>query len=156
MEITQDYLCSRFFVVDGVLHRKISTGEIRAMDSYGELGYVRVKVCGRVVYAHRIIFLMHNGFLPEYVDHIDGNTKNNDPLNLRAASASENACNRRLGSSNKTGHKNVNIDKKSGLYRVQVWKDGVPHRGFHSDIESAANHAAMLRESLHLGFARHK
>lgn len=155
MEITQSYLLGKFIVINGVLHRKISTGEMRPMNSYDALGYVRIKVLGKVVYAHRMVFLMSNGFLPEYVDHIDGNPKNNDPMNLRAATPSDNNCNRKIGSNNTSGFKGVSFHKESGRWISQVSKNGVVIRKSCSSLDDAMLHSQNARRQLHKSFVKH-
>ncbi len=155
MEITQDYLIGKFFVVDGVLHRRLSNGKVRTMDSYDDLGYVRLKVLGKVVYAHRIVFLMTHGFLPVYVDHIDGDPMNNDPSNLRAATPTENNCNRRIGYDNESGFKGIHFDKRSGRWVSSVRKSGLLVRKFFYDIDEAKQHNKAIRLELHGDFARY-
>ena len=49
-------------------------------------GYLQVGIQKKKYYVHRLIFLYHFGFLPESVDHIDGDKNNNRIENLRAAS----------------------------------------------------------------------
>lgn len=71
------------------------TGHLRAKD-----GYVTTRFKGKTVTAHRIVFLLHYKYLPEFVDHINGVRHDNRPENLRAASRSENGRNRK---SSKTG-----------------------------------------------------
>ncbi|AXY81790.1 hypothetical protein [Pectobacterium phage Lelidair] len=44
--------------------------------------------------AHRVVFFLTHGYWPVSVDHLDGNTLNNNPSNLRAATLSENQHNR--------------------------------------------------------------
>lgn len=46
------------------------------------------------VLVHRLIFLMHHGYLPEMVDIINGNKTDNRVENLRAATRIQNAMNR--------------------------------------------------------------
>jgi hypothetical protein len=57
------------------------------------LDYLLFKLHGKTCANHRAIFFIFNGFWPEVVDHIDGNTLNNKIENLRAATKSENKCN---------------------------------------------------------------
>ena len=39
--------------------------------------YARIEINGVRFLAHRIVFLMFHGYLPRFVDHIDGNKCNN-------------------------------------------------------------------------------
>lgn len=52
--------------------------------------YYRGKLLGVHHFAHRVVFYLAYGYMPEQVDHIDGNQLNNNPKNLRDVSASEN------------------------------------------------------------------
>jgi len=58
-------------------------------------GYRQLKYKGKRYLVHRIIFFLVNGFLPEQVDHIDGDPSDNNPNNLRAATHSQNMINRK-------------------------------------------------------------
>lgn len=104
---------------------------------------------------HRIIFLMHNGYLPEVVDHIDGNPLNNKIENLRAASLSQNQQNAKLAKTNTSGLKGVHFDKRDKVWIVQIWANGkrINHR--HKDCITAEQDARELREKYHGAFARH-
>lgn len=78
-------------------------GYLRAKISYGEwAGYVSV---------HRICFFIYHGYLPEVVDHIDGDVRNNSIDNLRAANWQSNTWNRDANRGTKTGYKGVHIIK---------------------------------------------
>lgn len=54
-------------------------------------------------YAHRIVFILSNGYdpAPLQVDHIDRDSRNNHPSNLRAVTRSENQRNRRSFAKNR-------------------------------------------------------
>ena len=45
-------------------------------------GYRMVRFDGQKEHCHRIVFFLANGYLPEFVDHIDGCRENNSPSNL--------------------------------------------------------------------------
>lgn len=55
--------------------------------------YLVGRVANQLVYAHRVVFFLANGYLPEVVDHRDRNTLNNLPSNLRASTHVQNARN---------------------------------------------------------------
>jgi hypothetical protein len=73
-------------------------------------------------YLHRLIFLMHHGYLPKLIDHIDGNPSNNRIENLRAATVSQNGCNRNAAKKNKLGIKGLYLCP-NGTYRSTVIKN---------------------------------
>lgn len=68
------------------------------------IGYIRVKVFGKIYKAHRLAFLYMEGSFPECdVDHIDGIGLNNAWVNLRPASMLENAQNHSKQKNNISG-----------------------------------------------------
>lgn len=60
-------------------------------------GYLQTRVHGRKLYNHKIIWIMHNGEVPEgmKVDHKDVSKDNNRIGNLRLATGTQNAVNTR-------------------------------------------------------------
>lgn len=85
-------------------------------------GYVRVKVCGRYLLAHRVIWaIMYDRWPTEIIDHKDRDRSNNRLSNLREATKSENCTN----SLRKDGkHKGIRFDKRRGTFHVRLTKDG--------------------------------
>lgn len=66
--------------------------------------------CGyRHYLAHRFVWFLHNGEIPNGldIDHIDGDRSNNKISNLRLATRSQNLRNKKISKSNKTGFKGV-------------------------------------------------
>lgn len=72
--------------------------------------------------AHRIIWQMHNGPIPQgmMVDHIDGNPFNNRLENLRLATAHDNMRNSRRHSINNHGVKGVSWDKHNRKWQTEI------------------------------------
>lgn len=83
---------------EGKLFWKINSGnnmvKCKAAGSITKDGYYRLKYKGKKYFNHRIIFEMHNGYLPDIIDHIDQNKLNNNLDNLRVANRSLNMLNR--------------------------------------------------------------
>ncbi len=104
------------------------------------LGYRRIHLLGTGMFAcHRIIFFMHHGWLPEFVDHIDGDCTNNRIENLRAATASQNARNCKVYATNTTGAKGVYWHKGIEKWTAAIKKDGrLIHLGKFDHIFEAA------------------
>ena len=69
----------------------------------GVRGYWDITLLGRKWGVHRVIWVMHHGVWPSYIDHIDGNPSNNLLDNLRSVTHRENLRNCRRRKENKTG-----------------------------------------------------
>jgi hypothetical protein len=119
-------------------------------------GYCRIELDGYDYAAHRLAWLYVHGVWPDgQLDHINGNRSDNRLCNLREATASGNACNRKRRRDNTTGAKGVCWDKEARRFRVIVSVGGKRrHVGrFHGLAEaSSAYDAAVLQ--MHGEFAR--
>jgi hypothetical protein len=121
-----------FTYKDGVLYWKNKRKGARKCRLAGAIkdGYIRVSVDQKLLYAHRIIFLMHHGYLPEYIDHVNRNKSDNRIENLRECTLNQNSRNTTVRAG-ETGFKGVssapknrfrayiNVDKKQkflGIY----------------------------------------
>jgi hypothetical protein len=101
-------------------------------------GYSMVRVSAIPIGVHRIIFLMHNGFLPGFVDHIDGNPSNNQISNLRSATHSQNLQNMKTPSHNTSGQKGVSFHATNGKWTAHIKINGkLKHLGSFSDFLDA-------------------
>ena len=69
----------------------------------------------RTIFMHRVLC----GSALE-VDHIDGNSLNNQRANLRPCTRSENCANRKKPKHNKSGHKGVTWHKATGKWRATI------------------------------------
>jgi len=142
---------------NGNLYWKINRSMMKVGDQAGNIndrGYSYVGINNRKYSTHRIIFLMHYGYMPECIDHIDGNKANNNIKNLRLATVSQNNQNVKIRKDNKTGIKGVSKDR--GMFRVCVSVKGKnKHCGYFDDIELAELVAIEARNKFHGEFANH-
>lgn len=119
-------------------------------------GYLQFSSKKKNYRAHRVIFFLHYGFVPDRIDHIDGNILNNSPENLRPANHSENMqnCKRRYCSN--TGIKGVSYVTRTKKYLAQVEcnNERVLSMSF-DDIELAELVVVEARNLYHGSFARH-
>ena len=124
--ITQKELLDSFEYKDGNLYWKIAKQKTIIGNLAGSKlknGYFHVQLNGKFILNHRAIFLMHNGFLPKYVDHIDGNPLNNKIENLREATAAQNSWNQKFKGS-ASGFKGVTWNKQDKKWQPQIRANG--------------------------------
>ena len=101
-------------------------------------GYKQIRFQGKSYLAHRIAFLLHHGWLPNTIDHKDGNKANNKISNLRAADSSLNNANKPVSKRNKTGIKGVHKATNSEKFVSQIAKNKkIFHLGMFNNIEEA-------------------
>ena len=137
-----------FIEIDGQVYRKVGSAN---PDGYVYIGYNR-----RYLSAHRIVFLLNNGYLPEIVDHVDCNPSNNAISNLRAANKSTNGMNKKLRCDSTTGVKNVTWHKLRSRWQVSLSVNKKRKTiGYFADIELAELVATEARNKYHGEFANH-
>lgn len=150
--------------VNSLLEYDPETGDLfwkrRPAGSLHSAGYLTISL-GRYAYkAHRLIYLMVNGRWPDgLIDHLDGDGTNNAIKNLREATFSQNAMNRKIRSDNTSGYKGVSFMKKINKWSayVNIPGDGGTKRHYLGVFNTAeeANQACMkARAELHGAFAR--
>lgn len=113
---------------DGILIRKVATsnsvnvGDV--INGIAKNGYIRVTVESRRMYAHQVIYHMHHGHCPEYIDHIDQNKINNKIDNLRGATNKENSCNTPKLSGCTSKFKGVYWHKQGNKWNAKIKYNG--------------------------------
>ena len=118
-------------------------------------GYTRIKLDGKKYRQHRLVYLYHKGYLPEFVDHKDGDPTNDRIDNLRECSRAQNMQNCKLRKDNKSGTTGVCYHPSSGKWRVTVTANKrVHYLGRFEDKELAELIASEAREFYHGEFAR--
>lgn len=119
-------------------------------------GYLCVGINYKSYRAHRLIFLMHKGYLPKTIDHINGDKLDNRIENLRAATVGQNQHNRKTNANNTSGYKGVSWNKGCNKWLSQIKLEGKRiHLGYFDNLEEAAEVLRKAREELHGDFAHH-
>lgn len=137
--LTQDLLHEVFIYTPdtGKLIRRVGTNK-KGPPSVN-LWYPRVCLNGKTHDIHRIIWLMVYGVIPKdtFIDHINGDKRDNRLANLRLASRSGNSRNSKLPVNNTSGFKGVTAE--GGSYRARLLLNGVrTHVGLYPTATEAA------------------
>lgn len=156
--LNQKLLLELFEYKDGHLYwKKNANSSVKTGDKAGSIrndGYWRIGINGKAHTAHRTIFLYHHGFLPQNIDHINGIKTDNRIENLRAATNSQNQCNAKINTKNKSGIKGVCWNKKAKKWVVYLYINGkYKDFGKYFDINVAKFVADTMRHKYHGEFA---
>ncbi len=148
-ELTAEQLHQVFEYRDGDLYWKPS--KAGTIDGGG---YYQTGIQGKYFKNHRLIFLMHHGYLPALIDHIDGNRLNNRIENLRPATRSQNSFNSMKSKSNTSGVKGVSWRKDLKKYRARLYANKKTYElGLFKTMEEAEQAIADARNKHHGEFA---
>ena len=92
----------------------------------GRKMYVVARIGGRLLYAHRIIWEMQHGPIPDgmWIDHANRNEWDNRMSNLRIASPSQNGMNKKMQSNNSTGAVGVYWCARFSVWQAKVFVGG--------------------------------
>ena len=159
--ITKELLHKLFEYKDGILYWKEhkAMNKVKAGSEAGTKksdGRIVISIDYKMYKAHRLIFLYHHGYLPNLIDHIDGNNLNNRIENLREANKSQNALNSKLSKSNKSGVKGVFWHKRDKKWCVKFQVNGTQkYFGTYHDIDVAKFVVEAMRCKYHGNFANH-
>lgn len=116
-------------------------------------GYSKLKVDGRFVFAHRVIWKMHHGDDPHQIDHINGDRADNRIENLRAAVGGENNRASRRNTS-ATGFKGVIRASRSEKFEARIKLNGKQrHLGTYPTANDAARAYDAAAVEMHGSFA---
>tara|TARA_R110000868_G_C10504686_1_gene731523 strand:+ start:54 stop:566 length:513 start_codon:yes stop_codon:yes gene_type:complete len=159
MSLEQNLIKELFEYRDGTLYNKITRGSNGKINTPAGCvnGDGRHQICiqGVIYKTHRLIFLLHNGWLPKCIDHIDGNQLNNKIENLRPATHSENMWNVGVKSNNTSGEKGVGWDKIKKRFVAYTFKNGkkiYASPAYHNHFDTAVLAVRELRERIHGDF----
>lgn len=157
--ITQQEALDLFDYRDGALfYRQRPSQNTLAGDKAGYTDnncYRKLSIKNKRYQEHRIIFLMHHGYLPDTIDHIDGNPANNRIENLREATQQQNCYNSGMHGRNTSGERGVAWSKTWGKWQAYVNANKKrKFLGYFEDLELAALVASEARTLYHGNFAR--
>jgi len=134
-----------FVYDDGVLRNRVQRNSRALLGGVAgfvnNAGYRAVSFRYKQLLVHRIVFAMHCGYLPEMIDHIDGNKLNNRIENLRACNISQNIMNTKKRSGKSSVYKGVSFarSRNTAPWQAAVKKDGRQiYLGYFDDEKSAA------------------
>ena len=137
-----------------------STGVFRAVSSGRVLctkhprGYVRVKVGGFDVLAHRLAWYIEHKQEPKLIDHINRVKADNRIANLREATPSQNQCNRGVQSNSSSGFTGVAKTRQGDKWQAYIKLDGKrSHLGVFAKLEDALAARQSAEKELMGGFA---
>lgn len=117
-------------------------------------GYVVISFNGKKVKAHQLAHFIVHGYVPSYIDHINGDRSDNKIANLRGATLSDNSANRGMDRRNKSGVKGVFWHDKAQKWQVQVVKFMKSHYGgLFCTLEEAKSARDALAKTLHGEYA---
>jgi hypothetical protein len=155
--LTKELADSLFYYKDGSLYWKVDRASNKVKDtkvgSITKSGYFESKLDGKPFKTHRVVFLIHHGYLPVMVDHINGVRSDNRIENLRAATPSQNKINQITYKNNTSGVKGVYL--KNNKWSAQINYDNKRrYLGAFDTIELASEFADLARQMVHQDFAR--
>lgn len=142
---------------DGILRWRIKPSHnVRVGDTAGKIGsngYRHVGFMHKRYPAHRIIWVMHFGPIPEgyEIDHINHDRADNRVENLRLVSRLDNMKNKTSSKNNTSGVTGVHWSKTCKKWQAQITINGKhKHIGLFNDLHEAI--AARMRAEVMYGF----
>ncbi len=118
-------------------------------------GYIQGQFYGKRLYAHRLIWALHNNKMPKNeIDHINGISFDNRIENLREASRYDNATNRhKVRKDSKSGA--MGVQKIREKWRARITVDGnVIRLGHFLTMQEAQKAYMQAKEKYHTSFVR--
>lgn len=128
MEITQNIIKEYFDYKDGVffwkkkVYRRNNIGKVAGSVYHYQDGDYRHIICinSKRYFRSRLVFLLHNGYLPEKVDHENHNTLDDRIENLRAANAFQNNRNRKSAKNSSSKYLGVSFFKRDSKWMARI------------------------------------
>lgn len=132
----------------GLFHWKVlkpgATKPGQPAGGFTKRGYIRMRVNGVHIFAHRLAWaFVHNKLPEQQIDHINGNPADNRIENLRDVPQAVNKQNTQAAyRSNELGLLNIRLRKDNGKYQVRVHRN---KKVFNIGEYSTSNDAIVAR-----------
>jgi len=125
LDLLNEYFQLSLESPSGLIWKKIYTVRTKQGSIAGSnqgTDYWAVKFFKKKYYSHRLVYYMYYQKDPEFydIDHIDHNKSNNNPLNLRLATRSQNMANTPFKATNTTGLKGIVWHKDKCKWSAQI------------------------------------
>lgn len=98
---------------------KVAPGAIAGSKKDGG-GYIRIVIDQKKHYAHRLAFLYVHGYIPNVIDHLNGNTFDNRIENLEDVTTRRNVINSKKRKTNKSGLTGVCFSKRDKMWIANI------------------------------------
>lgn len=157
--LTQELVKELFDYRDGELYwKKANSNRIKIgykAGCFNTSGYLSTMINNKNYLNHRIVFLYFYGYLPEFLDHVNGNRADNRIVNLRPATKSQNNCNKQMRKDNTSGTKGVSwhIGRQKWQAQIKI-TNKTKYLGIYDDLELAELVITEARDLYHGEFAR--
>jgi len=156
--LKREHLLSLYEYRDGSLYYKKNVSHKKIGDLVGCLhpkGYYVTAIKARQYLIHRLIYMMHYGYMPQFIDHINNIKTDNRIENLRSTSISQNAQNCKTPKNNTSGIKGITKHRNKWLVRISTNNKRKIIGSFDS-LELAELVSLEARNKYHKDFARLK
>ena len=116
--------------------------------------YFHIKLNKKMYLSHRLAFLYVYGYIPDIIDHINGNPSDNRICNLREATYSQNGCNSKIPNTNISGVKGISWHKQNKKWQasIKINKKFI-YLGTYNTVEEAADIIKKARQKYHGEYA---
>jgi hypothetical protein len=156
--MTKDEVLNFFEYQNGILYWKKNQGNVKSGSVAGNQrqdGYIDIGFKGRLIRAHRLIWLLHYGYMPEFLDHVNGVRNDNRIENLRVATRTQNQMNLKKRVNNSSGCSGVYWNKQRNKWAARIqFNCKSKHIGLFSSIEDAIVARKIAEQKFFGEFAR--